>query len=174
MRVQWARAAAIGLRWSSARRTGRNLQHWCQKWDKGRVAAVAVLITVPDSHSSAREVRAVLRMRLPWARVKSGPETPAVDTSRPRGRTEVRLEIVNLDRTGSPSERVCKAPCSVRRACEAASPMRYACPGLREKSRGFRVRVTSSGIPRHGLRASRAHVLTWGTPRNVRLACDAQ
>jgi len=63
---------------------------------------------------------------------------------------------------------------SVRRACEAVSPMRYACPGLHEKSRGFGVRVTSSGIPRHGLRTGRAHVLAWGTPRNARLAWDAQ
>ena len=63
---------------------------------------------------------------------------------------------------------------SVRRAREAVSPMRYACPGLREKSRGFVVRVMSSGIPRCGLRASRAHVLAWGTPRNARLAWDAQ
>ena len=47
-------------------------------------------------------------------RVKSGPETPAVDTSRCRGRREVRLEIVNLDRTGSPCERVCKALCGLR------------------------------------------------------------
>ena len=48
-------------------------------------------------------------------RVKSGPETPAVDTSRPRGRTEARLEIVNLDRMGSPGECVCKVPCGLRR-----------------------------------------------------------
>ena len=48
-------------------------------------------------------------------RVKSSPETPAVDTSRPRRRTEVRLEMVNLDRTGSPGERVCKALCGLHR-----------------------------------------------------------
>jgi len=46
-------------------------------------------------------------------RVKSGPEKPVVDTNRPRRWTEVRLEIVNLDRTGSPGERVCKAPCGL-------------------------------------------------------------
>ncbi len=70
--------------------------------------------------------------------------------------------------------RVACAARSVRRACEAASPMRYAYPGLREKSRGFGVRVTSLGIPWRGLRTSRAHVLAWGTPRNARLAWDAQ
>ena len=42
------------------------------------------------------------------AQVKSGPETHAVDVSRSHGRTEARLEM-NLDRTGSPGERVCKA-----------------------------------------------------------------
>jgi len=63
---------------------------------------------------------------------------------------------------------------SVRRVCEAVSPIRYACPGLREKLCGYGVRVTSSGIPRRGLRTSRAHVLAWGTPRNARLAWDAQ
>ena len=63
---------------------------------------------------------------------------------------------------------------SVRREREAASPMRYAGPGLRERSRGFGVRVTSSGIPQRGLRTDRAHVLAWATPRNARLAWDAQ
>ena len=113
------------------------------------------------------------------AQVKSGPETHAVDVSRSRGRTEARLEIgIWIGRVLQAS--VCVKLCvacavrSVRRACKVASPMRYAYPGLREKSRGFGVRVTSSGIPRHGLRASRAHVLVWGTPRNARLACDAQ
>jgi len=41
-----------------------------QTRDKGRVAAVAVLRTVPDSHSSARESRAVLRTRPPRARLR--------------------------------------------------------------------------------------------------------
>ena len=39
-----------------------------QTRDKGHVAAVAVSRTVPDSHSSAHEVRAVLRMRPPRLR----------------------------------------------------------------------------------------------------------
>ena len=38
-----------------------------QTKDKGRVAAVAVLVTVPDSHGSAREVRAVLCTKPPRA-----------------------------------------------------------------------------------------------------------
>ena len=50
----------------------------CVKWrrrqhqtrDKGRVAAVAVLVTVPDLHGSAREVRAVFRTRPPRARLR--------------------------------------------------------------------------------------------------------
>ena len=50
----------------------------CVKWrrrrrqtrDEGRVAAVAVSRTVPDLHSSAREVRAVLRTRPPRARLR--------------------------------------------------------------------------------------------------------
>ena len=40
-----------------------------QTRDKGRVAAMAVLVTVPDLHGSEREVRAVLRTRLPRARL---------------------------------------------------------------------------------------------------------
>ena len=50
----------------------------CTEWrrrrrqtrDKGRVAAVAVSRTVPDSHSSARGVRAVLHTRPPRARLR--------------------------------------------------------------------------------------------------------
>ena len=41
-----------------------------QTKDKGRVAAVAVSRTVPDLHSSARDVRAVLRTRPPRARLR--------------------------------------------------------------------------------------------------------
>ena len=41
-----------------------------QTRDKGRVAAVAVLGTVPDWHSSAHEVRAMLRTRPPRARLR--------------------------------------------------------------------------------------------------------
>ena len=56
---------------------------------------------------------------------------------------------MNLDRTGSPGERVCEALCGLRRAfCSQSARSR--------------------------LRTGRAHVLVWGTPRNARLACDAQ
>jgi len=41
-----------------------------QTRDKGRVAAVAILRTVPDWHSSASEVRAVLCTRPPRARLR--------------------------------------------------------------------------------------------------------
>ena len=41
-----------------------------QTRDKGRVAAVAISKTVPDLHSSEREVRAVLRTRPPRARLR--------------------------------------------------------------------------------------------------------
>ena len=41
-----------------------------QMRDKGRVAAVAVLGTAPGLHGSEREVRAVLRTRLPRARLR--------------------------------------------------------------------------------------------------------
>ena len=81
--------------------------------------------------------------------VKFGPETSVVDTSRPRRRKEVRLGMVNLDRMGSPGEHVCKAPCGLRRAFCSQSA-------------------------RSWLRTSRARVLAWGTPRNARLAWDAQ
>ena len=41
-----------------------------QTRDKGQVAAVVVSRTVPDSHGSEREVRAVLRTRPPRARLR--------------------------------------------------------------------------------------------------------
>ena len=41
-----------------------------QTRDKGRVAAVAVSRTVLDSHGSERDVHAVLRTRLPLARLR--------------------------------------------------------------------------------------------------------
>ena len=41
-----------------------------QMRDKGRVAAVAILGTVPGLHGSEREVRAVLRTRPPRARLR--------------------------------------------------------------------------------------------------------
>jgi len=74
----------------------------CVKWrrrrhqmrDKGRVAAVAVSRTVPDSHGSARDSCRASHEAATCApaRVRSGPETPTVDVSRSRGRTEVRLD----------------------------------------------------------------------------------
>ena len=45
-------------------------QRRCLTRDKGRVAAVAVLGTVPGLHSSERGVRAVLRTRPPRARLR--------------------------------------------------------------------------------------------------------
>jgi len=55
-----ARGSA-GVEWRRRRRQTR---------DKGRVAAVAISNTVPDSHSSVREVRAVLHTRPPRARLR--------------------------------------------------------------------------------------------------------
>ena len=82
------------------------------------------------------------------ARVKSGPETPRWIQADPADGQKLGW-IVNLDRTGSPGERVCIAPCGLRRAFCSQSA-------------------------RSGLRTGRAHVLAWGTPLNERLAWDAQ
>ena len=82
------------------------------------------------------------------ARVKYGPETPWWIRADPADGQKVGWET-NLERMGSPGERVYKAPCGLRRAfCSQSARSR--------------------------LRTGRAHVLAWGTPRNTRLACYAQ
>ncbi len=82
------------------------------------------------------------------ARVKSGPETPRWIQADPADGQKLGW-ITNLERMGSPGGRVCKAPCGLRRAfCSQSARSR--------------------------LRTGRAHVLAWGTPRNARLAWDAQ
>ena len=68
-------------------------------------------------------------MRVCASETRSG--NAAVDVADPADGQKLGW-MMNLDRMGSPGERVCKAP------------------------------------------TSRAHVLAWGTPRNARLACDAQ
>ena len=45
-------------------------QRRCLTRDKGCVAAVAILVTVPGLHCSEREVRAVLRTRPPHPRLR--------------------------------------------------------------------------------------------------------
>ena len=86
VRQRYEREIAVGMQetataclsvmgWCVSVMTRRSV---CMEWrrrrhrtrDKGRVAAVAVLGTVPDWHSSEREVRAVLRMRPPRARLR--------------------------------------------------------------------------------------------------------
>ena len=82
------------------------------------------------------------------ARVRPGPETPAVDVADPADGQKVGW-IMNLERMGSPGGRVCKALCGL---CSAFC----------------------SQSARRRLRTGRAHVLVWGTPRNARLACYVQ
>jgi len=55
------------VEWSLSARVRRRRR---QTMDKGRVAAVANLGTVPGWHSSEREVRAVQRTRPPRARLR--------------------------------------------------------------------------------------------------------
>ena len=62
--ARWVSVMARGSACVELRRRRR------QTRDKGCVAAVAVLVTAPDSHSSTREVRSVLRTRLPRARLR--------------------------------------------------------------------------------------------------------
>ena len=82
------------------------------------------------------------------AGVKPGPETPAVDVSRSRGRTKGRLG--RWIRNGW-----------VLRA------------GACETLRGLRS-VFCSQSARRRLRTGRAHVLAWGAPRRARFALNAQ
>ena len=82
------------------------------------------------------------------ARVKPGPETYAVDVADPADGQKLGW-LMDSERMGSPGRRVCET--------------------LRGLSRVF---CSQSALRR--LRTGRAHVLAWGTPRNVTLACYAQ
>ena len=87
VRQRYEREMAVGMREGAAASPCPSVRAWyvsvvarrsaCVKWrrrrhqtrDKSRVAAVAISGTMPDWHSSEREVRAVLRTRLPRARL---------------------------------------------------------------------------------------------------------
>ena len=71
MRENATACPSVMVRWGSVMARGSAcMELRCQTRDKGRVAAVAMLVTVPDSHSSAREVRFVLCTRPPRARLR--------------------------------------------------------------------------------------------------------
>ena len=82
------REMTVGMREHAAASPSVSVMEWCvsvvtrgcawiewrrrrrQTKDKGRVAAVAVLGTAPGLHGGEREVRAVLRMKQPRARLR--------------------------------------------------------------------------------------------------------